>query len=314
LNLRTGKAGVFYDAGLNGESHHAIIPNVKTIGDLAEIAGRFKPDERRLFEVIGNLFMQAVAPDHVFEETKLALTIDGREFAARAVLTVAPGWRAFVPAADQPKAEDLVELSAKIADGGLAEVVGSSITSSTTKPPERFNEGSLVMAMKNAAKYIQDPELKKRLEDAKGIGTQATRDSIIEGLKDQGLIQVKGGKIYPAPAGEALFSELYRTAPDMIDPGKTAVWEHRLDQVLAGTLSSDAFVDEVAADVTRLLRIFATAKPSSAFGVPRPSDKMVKAVLAVQKATRSTPPPDFRTSFAACKAYLDAHPRQAKEA
>lgn len=310
LNLRTGKAGVFYDAGLNGESHHAIIPNVKTLADLAETAARFSPDERRLFEVIGGLFMQATAPDHVFEETTLSLTIGGRTFTARAVLAVSPGWRAFIPAADQPKAEDLVELSAKIADGGLAEVVSSSITSSTTKPPERFNEGSLVIAMKNAAKYIRDPELKARLEDAKGIGTQATRDTIIEGLKDQGLIQVKGGKIYPTPAGETLFSELYRSAPDTIDPGKTAVWEHRLDQVLAGTLSAAAFVSEVAADVIRLLRIFAAAKPSAAFGVARPSEKMVKAALAIQRASRTPPPHDFRTSFVACKAYLDAHPRQ----
>ena len=314
LHLRSGKAGVFHDAGLNGESHHAIIPNVKTIDGLAQIAAKFSADERRLFEVVANLFMQAVAADHVFDETKLALTVDGREFTARAVLTVSPGWRAYAPAADQPKAEGLVALSGEIASGETAEVIASSVTSSTTKPPERFNEGSLVMQMKNAAKYIKDPDLRSRLEDAKGIGTQATRDSVITGLKDQGLIQVKGGKIYSTPAGEALFTELYHAAPDMIDPGKTAVWEHRLDQVLAGALSADAFVTEVAADVDRLLKIIARTKSSAAFGVAKPSEKMVKAALAIQKATRSPPPPDFRISFAACKAYLDAHPRQLKEA
>jgi DNA topoisomerase-3 len=270
---------------------------------------RLSADERRLFDVIAGLFLQSVAPDHTFEETLLKLVLDRREFTARATLPLQAGWRAYL-AQDEVKApDDEIELTSRLSDGAEAEVTTAAVTTKTTRAPERFNEGSLVMAMKNAAKYIRDPALRARLEDAKGIGTQATRDGVITGLKDQGFIEVRGGKIYPTPAGNAVFTTLYQTAPTMIDPGMTAVWEHRLDQVAQGELTAEAFVDEIAAEVGRLVARLRSSPPSPAFGQAAPTAKMIDAVLATQRATGQPPPATWRTDFAACKAYLDAHPR-----
>ncbi|MHB8286212.1 MAG: DNA topoisomerase, partial [Caulobacteraceae bacterium] len=319
LTIRKGKAGVFWDQGLNGESHHAIMPNPKTVEQLAHTVVAFSPDERRLFDVVATLFLQALAPDHQYEETTVSLEMDGKTFKAKARLTTAQGWRAVAPdsqaAAVDGGSEPLEidaspdELGGRIMDGQSVEVTACTITTKVTKAPERFNEGSLVMAMKNAARYLKDPALRMRLQDAKGIGTQATRDTVIKGLKDQGLLLVKGGKLYPTKAGMTVFRMLYESAPEMVDPGKTAVWEHRLDEIVRRELTCDAFVDEIAVETERLLGVFRGAQASAVFGSAVPSEKMIRAALAIHAAKRATPPADFQTNYGSCKRFLDANPR-----
>jgi DNA topoisomerase-3 len=287
---------------------------VRTLDSLSRTVEAFSADERRLYEVIAGLFLQSVAPDYAYEETTLTLTLGGRVFTGRATVPLAQGWRVYLAEAERTKPDDEIEVGFRVTDGAAAEVVSAAVTTKTTRAPERFNEGTLVMAMKNAAKYIRNPALKARLEDAKGIGTQATRDGVITGLKEQGMIEVKAGKIYPTAAGNAVFATLFRTAPDLIDPGLTAVWENRLDEIARGVLGVDAFVDEISAEVHRLLTLLKASPPSPAFGTAVPTKKMLDAVATVQRATGQAPPGDYRTNFAACKAYLDAHPRQGAQA
>lgn len=132
---------------------------------------------------------------------------------------------------------------------------------------------------------------------------------MIKGLKDQGLLLVKGGKLFPTKAGMTVFRMLYESAPEMVDPGKTAVWEHRLDEIVRRELTCDAFVDEIAVETERLLGVFRGAQVSAVFGSAAPSEKMIRAALAIQAAKKATPPADFQTNYGSCKRFLDANPR-----
>jgi len=305
-NIRKGKQGVFSDAGLGGESHHAIIPNPKTLATLPDTYAALSEDERRLFDEIARLFLQSMSPDYEYDETSVTLPIDEAVYATKGVVPHVEGWRLYRDTSGKEK-EDVAELPA-LEHGAAAEIVTAKLSERTTRAPERLNEGTLVKAMKNAAQFIRDPALKERLKDAKGIGTQATRDSVIAGLKEQGLIMTKGGKLYPTQAGMAVFSILHKVAPSLVDPGTTAVWESRIDGILTGGTTLDAFVSEVAAETERLIGVLRQCEPTAAFGTAAPSEKMIKAVMAVAKRTGTPPPSTFRTDFAACKAFLDAHP------
>ena len=124
-----------------------------------------------------------------------------------------------------------------------------------TQPPPRYNEGTLVDAMQNAWRFVKDEALRERLKEAKGIGTPATRAEIIKGLKRQNLLAADGKLVVPTPAGLQLFELLRGAAPALVDPGTTAVWEMRLDDVVLGKVDFRAVIDEIAGEADRLITV-----------------------------------------------------------
>lgn len=116
----------------------------------------------------------------------------------------------------------------------------------TTEPPPRYNEGTLIDAMQNAWKFVSDPALRDRLKEAKGIGTPATRAEIIKGLKAQNLLAASGKLVVPTASGLKLYELLAKAAPSLVDPGTTAQWEMRLDEVVLGQSDFRAVIDGIA--------------------------------------------------------------------
>src|SRR3546814_7299856 len=118
----------------------------------------------------------------------MSLAIGEATYATKGTVPIVPGWRALRDTTGEgDRAKDEGDELPAIEDGSAATISAAQLAEKTTRAPERFNEGTLIKAMKNAAQFITDPALKERLKDAKGIGTQATRDTVIRGLKDQGL-------------------------------------------------------------------------------------------------------------------------------
>ena len=122
-----------------------------------------------------------------------------------------------------------------------------------TKPPPRYNEGTLVEAMQNAWRFVEDPALRERLKEAKGIGTPATRAEIIKGLKRQDFLAAQGKLIVPTERGLALFGVLERADPALVDPGVTARLEFLLDEVLVGKQETEAAIDAVCDQAARII-------------------------------------------------------------
>ena len=109
--------------------------------------------------------------------------------------------------------------------------------------------------MQNAWRFVKDEALRERLKEAKGIGTPATRAEIIKGLKRQNLLAADGKLVVPTPAGLQLFELLRAAAPALVDPGTTAVWEMRLDDVVVGKADFRAVIDEIAGEADRLITV-----------------------------------------------------------
>src|ERR1700734_2276517 len=105
---------------------------------------------------------------------------------------------------------------------------------SLRKPSPRYNEGTLIEAMQNAWRFVDDEVLRERLKEAKGIGTPATRADIIGGLKKQSFLIAQGKHIVPTETGLSLFRVLKQAEPALVDPGVTARLECLVDDVLVG--------------------------------------------------------------------------------
>lgn len=124
-------------------------------------------------------------------------------------------------------------------------VVGQKLTGGVarlrpaeTKPPERYSEGTLISAMTNIHRFVTDEADRRILQNTKGIGTERTRDAIIETLKNRGYVKVVKGKIHPTELGVELIQKLPR---ELADPVTTAKWEMALGLIEDGKMPPEHF-------------------------------------------------------------------------
>lgn len=115
-----------------------------------------------------------------------------------------------------------------------------------TSAPTRYNSGSIILAMENAGKLIEDEELREQIKGA-GIGTSATRAEIIHKLEKIKYIAInqKTQIITPTKKGEYIYDIIYKSMPDMLNPKLTASWEKGLEMVANGEIKSDEFMGKL---------------------------------------------------------------------
>lgn len=258
--IRRGKSGTFSDKALEGVAHHAIIPNVNVLDELDRRVERLSEDEKRLFAVICRSYLAAIMPDYEYRHTVAALDVPmpGEapvSFRATGHVPLRLGWKAVFGAtpAEQEDGADGADTLPPMRDGEAACLSEPKVDSRTTEPPPRYNEGTLIDAMQNAWKFVSDAALRDRLKEAKGIGTPATRAEIIKGLKSQNLLAASGKQVIPTAAGLRLYELLRNAAPSLVDPGTTAQWEMRLDDVVLGQSDFGAVIDGIATSAAELI-------------------------------------------------------------
>ena len=264
--IRRGKSGHFSDKALEGVSHHAIVPNVNVLDDLEQRIARLNDDEKRLLALICRSYLAAVMPDYEYRQTVATMRVPlpevmAIEFRAVGRIPLKQGWKAVYGAAE-PEPEKSKEGDAEaeqtlpqLINGEQATLTRTCVDAKKTQPPPRYNEGTLVDAMQNAWRFVTDGALRERLKEAKGIGTPATRAEIIKGLKRQNMLAADGKLVVPTPSGLQLFELLKGAAPALVDPGMTAVWEMRLDDVVTGRAHFKGVIDEIAAEAGKLIAV-----------------------------------------------------------
>ena len=196
---------------------------MNTVDDLREIWPRLSADERRLFDVIARSYLAALMPDFRYRQTTALLDVGGHPFRAVGRQPIELGWRAAFGRWQPDEDERARRQAAAAAAPGRRERRGCASPRSRTKetqPPPRYNEGTLIEAMQNAWRFVEDAALRERLKEAKGIGTPATRAEIIHGLKAQDFLIAQGKHIVPTERGLALFGVLERADPALVDPGR----------------------------------------------------------------------------------------------
>ncbi len=147
--------------------------------------------------------------------------------------------------------------------------------------------------MQNAWRFVDDPALRERLKEAKGIGTPATRAEIIKGLKRQNLLAADGKFVVPTTAGLQIFELLRAAAPSLVDPGTTAAWEMRLDDIVSGRADYRAVIDgiaDVAAEIIAVLQNHGAGRIDLDVAEPTPSRRGVRRT----QGKRREPAPDAK--------------------
>ena len=139
--------------------------------------------------------------------------------------------------------ENDLEVFKNLKKGQEVETKNYEIKDAETSPPSRYNSGSIILAMENAGKLIEDEELREQIKGA-GIGTSATRGEIIKKLEKIKYIEInsKTQIVTPTKKGEAIYDVVNYSMPDMLNPKLTASWEKGLDMVAKKEIQSNEFM------------------------------------------------------------------------
>ena len=291
--IRRGKSGHFWDKGLEGVSHHAIIPNGNTVDDLRTIWPRLSGDERRLFMIVARSYLAALMPDYRYRQTTALLDVQGHAFRAVGRQPIEVGWRAAFGEENESDGRDGGEdderqMLPTLRDGESVNLREPKVEARETKPPPRYNEGTLIDAMANAWRFVENPEHRERLKEAKGIGTPATRGEVIQGLKRQEMLTANGKHIVPTERGLALFGVLEKSDQALVDPAVTAKLEFLLDEVLFGRRRADEAIDAVCGQAARIIDRLLVGTPSGGIPLPGVSSKLSPAARGSGKRQRRT--------------------------
>ncbi len=223
--------------------HHAIIPT--------EILGeRLSGDEAKLYDAVVTRLIAVFYPPCIKAVTVVeALAVDER-FRARGKVLVDAGWQALYGKEEPEKKENAEDEGAQDLPDfqeGESNPHEPNLPQFKTSAPKRFNEASLLQLMETAGKIIEDEDLKEALKD-KGVGTPATRASIIEVLIQRNYVERKGKGLLSTESGRGLISLIQDER--LKSPELTGDWEFRLKQMERGEYDATQFMAEVA-DYTR---------------------------------------------------------------
>ncbi|AMK71073.1 MULTISPECIES: DNA topoisomerase III [Bacillus] len=223
--------------------HHAIIPTEEPL-----VLSSLSDKERKLYDLIAKRFLAVLMPAFEYEETKVIAEIGGETFRAKGKTVQSQGWKAVYDMADEDdeQEDDRDQTLPALQKGDTLAVRTLTETSGQTKPPARFNEGTLLSAMENPSAFMQGEEkgLVKTLGETGGLGTVATRADIIEKLFNSFLIEKKGQDIFITSKGKQL---LQLVPEDLKSPALTAEWEQKLSAIAAGKLKSAVFIKDMKA-------------------------------------------------------------------
>ena len=243
----------------NVSAHHAIIPTENT-ADLAKLS----EDEGKLYLLIARAYIAQFWPKHTYRETIIDLNVSGYDFRTTSRVTTLEGWKKLYA---RDTDNDEVHPDDACSTDNLEWVTPSSALNcdeatsekKQTKPPARYTMATLLKDLARVAKYVTDPKIRQLLlakdQEKKGehggIGTPATRSAIIEQLMKRGFIAEQSKKVVSTDLGREFHDLLPEsaTAPDM-----TALWHGQQEQIKAGQMTMQQFVDGVAAYIAEEIR------------------------------------------------------------
>ncbi|MBP5200238.1 MAG: DNA topoisomerase 3 [Schwartzia sp.] len=241
-------------------AHHAIIPTTVKVK-----LDTLTPMQRNIYFLIAQAYLAQFYPVHVYDQTKVEFSFAGERFTASGRVVRDAGWKALYAGKNAEKTEG--EENEESGDNGELPLMkkkdavlwqSGKLAEKETKPPQRFTPSTLLAAMKDIHKFVRDEAAKKTLRAVSGIGTEATRATIIDDLIRRKFLQAAGKKkvLTPTAAAEFLVDSL---PEDMTYPDKTAVWEDKLHAMAEGEGTLDAFLDEQIAFTRALCGAAATA-------------------------------------------------------
>mgnify|MGYP000895278689 FL=1 len=268
--------------------HHAIIPTGETPSGMSA-------DERTIYQMVVNRFIEAFSPDSGEERMQVRFTDGTNIFTWKACRQISLGWKAVQKGkeVEAEKKEDgdehILSSLPNLTEGEVLPLVNADITEHKTKPKPLYTEATLLSAMENAEKEVEDAESKKAMAEC-GIGTPATRANIIETLILRDYIRRDKKSIIPTEKGLAVY-EIVKDKK-IANAEMTGSWELALAAIEAGKMLSERFAQGINSYVEticeELLSLSSEQKPYPVYRCPKCGQQSVGIYAKVAKCRHET--------------------------
>ena len=268
--------------------HHAIIPTGETPSGLST-------DEITIYQMVVNRFIEAFSPNSEEERMQVRFTDDTNTFTWKAYRQISLGWKAVQKGKEveaekkEDSDEQILSSLPNLTEGELLPLVNADITEHKTKPKPLYTEATLLSAMENAGKEVEDAESKKAMA-ACGIGTPATRANIIETLILRDYIRRDKKAIIPTEKGLAVY-EIVKDKK-IANAEMTGAWELALAAIEAGKMPADKFSQGINSYVVticeELLSLIPEQKSYPVYRCPKCGQQSVGIYAKVAKCRHET--------------------------
>ena len=268
--------------------HHAIIPTGETPSGLSA-------DERTIYQMVVNRFIEAFSPDSEEERMQVRFTHGTNIFTWKACRQISLGWKAVQKGKEveaemkEDGDEQILSSLPSLTEEEVLPLVSAEITAHKTKPKPLYTEATLLSAMENAGKEVEDAESKKAMAEC-GIGTPATRANIIETLILRDYIRRDKKAIIPTEKGLAVY-EIVKDKK-IANAEMTGSWELALAAIEAGMMPSDKFSQGITSYVSticeELLSLTPEQKSYPVYRCPKCGQQSVGIYAKVAKCRHET--------------------------
>jgi len=268
--------------------HHAIIPTGETPLGLSA-------DETTIYQMVVNRFIEAFSPDSEEERMLVRFTDGTNTFTWKAYRQISLGWKAVQKGKEveaekkEDSNEQILSSLPNLTEGEVLPLVNAEITEHKTKPKPLYTEATLLSAMENAGKEVEDAESKKAMAEC-GIGTPATRANIIETLILRDYIRRDKKSIIPTEKGLAVY-EIVKDKK-IANAEMTGVWELALAAIEAGKMPADKFSQGINSYVEticeELLSLSSDQKSYPVYRCPKCGQQSVGIYAKVAKCRHET--------------------------
>lgn len=229
--------------------HYAIIPTYVT----TELS-KLDEDARNIYNLIVKRFLAIFYPPAEYNTVKVETGVGTEVFVTNSKTLNVQGWKEVYDVSAKKEEELSDSPIQKLIKKEKCDVISYDLEEKETKPPSRFTDGSLIITMEKAGKYIENEELREQLKTC-GIGTSATRAGIIKKLVDIGHIKInsKTQIVTPEPKGEAIVELVRLTAKELLNPTLTASWEKGLFMIENHETTAEVFEDKLVQYIKRTI-------------------------------------------------------------
>ena len=238
-----GNKKMFNNAKIS--DHFAIIPTLKPA------PSTLKEQELKVYDLVVKRFLAVFYPSAEFLVTTRITRVEGEPFKTEGKVLVRPGWLA-VYGRDQSNKEDAGHL-VPVTEGESVNASEVNVEAKATRPPARYTEATLLSAMEHAGKRVDDEELREAMSE-KGLGTPATRASIIEELIRHKYMVREMRELIPTAQAFSLITLLMALEVDALSrPELTGDWEFKLKEIERGNFDRESFMNEIRSMTDRIV-------------------------------------------------------------
>ncbi len=224
--------------------HYAIIPTGQGLSTYNKLPGI----EKEVYILIVRRFLAIFFPPAIYNQLSITTKLGDERFFSTSKVCTSEGFQVILndEKKEDDSKQDKAEILKKLKKGQTVLVKELDIKESETTPPKRYNSGSIILAMENAGKLIEDDELREQIKGS-GIGTSATRAEILSKLEKIDYISLnkKTQILTPTTLGESIYDVVAGSIPSLLRPELTASWEKGLSMIASGDIKNDEYMKKL---------------------------------------------------------------------